>query len=138
MMNQDPEYVKEVLFTQIENIETGLLSGYPDNGLVNQLETGTRYNGNGTVEAFLSFLPTSEGCKESIDLTIKLTCEQQRTIFYSEIAWSDGKTIDEIVVCNICPDCVDELREKVEHVVERTQQPLVDRMVRILENFCRE
>ena len=117
---------------------TGLLAAYPDNGLVKQLETGTRYNGNGTVEAFLSFLPTSEGCKESIDLTIKLTCEQQRTIFYSEIAWSDGKTIDEIVVCNICPDCVDELREKVEHVVERTQQPLVDRMVRILENFCRE
>lgn len=138
MMNQDPEYTKKVLYTQIQGVEAGLLSAYPDKGLVKQLETGTRYNGNGTVEAYLSFIPTSDACKESIDLTFSLACDQQRTTFSSEIAWSDGKTIDEIVVCNICPDCVDELREKVEHVVERTQQPLVDRMVRILENICRE
>lgn len=138
MMNLDPEYVKKVLFTQIRSIETGLLAAYPDIGLVKQLETGTRYNGNGTVEAFLSFLPTSDGCKVSIDLTIKLACEQQRTTFSSGIAWSDGKTIDEIVVCKICPDCVDELQEKVENVLVRTQQPLVDRIVMILGNFSQE
>ena len=114
-----------------------MLAAYPDIGVVKQLETGTRYNGNGTVEAFLSFLPTSDGCKVSIDLTIKLACEQQRTTFSSGIAWSDGKTIDQIVVCKICPDCVDELLEKVEYVVERTQQPLVTRMDMILENFCK-
>ena len=28
MMNQDPEYVKEVLFTQIQSIETGLLAAF--------------------------------------------------------------------------------------------------------------
>ena len=138
MMNQDPEYVKEVLFTQIENIEAGLLAGYPDNGLVNQLETGTRYNGNGAVEAYLSFLPASDSCTESIDLVFKLACKQQQITFSSEIAWSGGKTIDEVVVANICPDRFDGLQEQVEYVVERTQQPLVDRMVGILENFCQE
>jgi hypothetical protein len=138
MMNQDPEYVKEVLFAQIQNIEAGLLAEYPNNGLVNQIENGTRYNGNGTVEAFLSFLPTSDSCTESIDLTFKLACKQQQTTFSSEIAWSGGKTIDEVVVAYLCPDRFDALQEQVDYVVERTQQPLVDRMVGILENFCQE
>jgi len=61
MMNQDPEYLKEVLFTQTRSIETGLLAANKDNGLIEQLETGTRYKGIGTGELFLSFLPTLDG-----------------------------------------------------------------------------
>ena len=90
------------------------------------------------VEAYLSFLPTSDGCKESIDLLFSLAYDQQKTNFSSEIAWSDGRTIEEVVVSNMCPDCHDELQEKVGNVVARTQEPLVDRMVALLENFCQE
>jgi len=137
MMNQDPEIVKEVLFTQIKVLRLDCFR-HIHNGLVNQIETSTRYNGNGTVEAYLSFLPTSDICKESIDLIFSLACDQIKTIFSSEIALSEGRTIEEVVVSNMCPDCFDELQEKFGNMVARTQEPLVDRMVAVLENFCQE
>ena len=130
MVNQDPEFVKEVLLAQIQNVEASLLSAYPNNGLKDLLETGTRYNGNGTVESFLSYHPKSENCQESIELIYSLACEKQKAVFCSEISWSDGKTIDEVVVCHMCPDCLDELQEKVETVANRTLDPLVNRSVR--------
>ena len=113
-----------------------MLSTYPNNGLVNQIETGTRSNGNGTVEAYFSYLPNSEICKGSIYLTFYLVCDQQKAVFCSEISWSDGKTIDEVVVCQMYPDCLEEIQEKVGTVVERTRTPLVDRIVVLLDNFC--
>jgi hypothetical protein len=138
MVNQDPEFVSEVLLNQIHNVKAGLLSAYPKNGLKDQLISGTRYNGNGSVEVFLSYHPNSDVCKESIDVIFSVACEEQKAVFSSEISWSDGKTIDEVVVCHMCPDCLDELQEKLEKLVGRTHEPLVDRMVVLLDNFCQD
>ena len=63
-------------------------------------------------------------------------CKESEELFQSEIAWSDGKVIDEVVVCSMCPDCLDELGERVEAVVNRSQKALVNRMVELLDNFC--
>jgi hypothetical protein len=138
MVNQDPEFVKKVLLSQIQNVEASLLSAHPNNGLMEYLETGTRYNGNGTVESYLSYRPKSENCRERIELTFSLACDQQKAVFYSEISWSDGKTIDEVVVCYMCPDCLDELQKQVATVTDRTHDPLVNRMVGLLENFSHD
>ena len=56
-------------------------------------------------------------------------------IFASEIAWSDGKVIDEVLVCNMCPDCLDDLPEKVNNVVARNQEALVERLTELVANF---
>lgn len=137
MLNQNPEFVKGILLTQIQNVHTSLLSAYPNNGLKEQLTTGARYNGNGKVDAYLSFSPTAGASRGSIDLTFSLACKGSDAVFRSEIAWSDGKVIDEVVVCNLCPDCLEELGDRIEGVTSENQAALVARMVELLGNFHR-
>ncbi|MEW5872028.1 MAG: hypothetical protein AB1894_22355 [Chloroflexota bacterium] len=137
MLNQDPEFVKGILLTQIQNVHSSLIAAYPNNGLKEQLTTGTRYNGNGKVDAYLSFSPTSGALGESIDLTFSLACKGSNAIFSSEIAWSDGKVIDEVVVCNMCPECLEELGDRIGDVSGKNQDALVERLVELLGNFHR-
>ena len=85
MMNQDQIFVKQVLISQIHNIEAGLLSAYPNNSFKDKLETGPRYDRKGNAAAFLSYHPNSDVCMESIDLTFSLVCDQQKAVFCSEI-----------------------------------------------------
>mgnify|MGYP001826712269 CR=1 FL=1 len=77
MVNQDPEFVSEVLLNQIHNVKAGLLSAYPKNGLKDQLISGTRYNGNGSVEAFLSYHPNSDAVSYT-HLTLPTTIKPSR------------------------------------------------------------
>lgn len=135
MHKKEQQVYTNILLSQIENVEESLYAKYLSNGLKNHLETGSCYNGNGTVEAFLSFNPQNNIGDESIDLTMSLSCTERGAVFSSEILWSSGKMIDEVVVCEICPDCLDDLDEDVEHLMDRNRGPIVHRMVDLFDNF---
>ena len=135
MQKQQLGKYTSILLTQIENVEDSLYANFPGNGLKEHLESGSRYNGNGTVEAFLSFNPQNNSGDESIDLTMSLSCTERGAVFSSEILWSSGKMIDEIVVCEICADCLDELDEDVDQLMEVNRSPVVHRMVDLFDNF---
>jgi hypothetical protein len=135
MLKHNPVLAQSILLTQVQNVYTGLLEAYPNNGLKEQLATGSRYNGNGKVEAYLAYYPDRAASEKSIDLTLTLQCRENKAMFRSEIAWSDGKVIDDVVVCNMCPECIDELGEKVGQVTSSIQGELIDRMVELLGNF---
>ena len=132
---QNPKNVEKILLEKIYTVETGLLTAYPNNGLKQHLKTGSHYNGNGRVESFLSFRPEIENA-QSIDLVFALSCTAKGAVFSSEIAWSDGKVIDEVVVCEVCPECDEQLGERVDHVTGDIQQLLVKRMVELVGNFA--
>ena len=135
MIAENPELVEQILLSQIRTIEADLLSTYPNERLKDYLETRCDYEGGDEMRALLSFHPDIEDCKGCIDLIFSLVCGPEGTVFASQMAWTDGKIIDEVVVCSICSDCVDELGEKVARVVEGTRGPLVVRMVELLDNF---
>ncbi|MFC1878454.1 hypothetical protein ACFLZW_00940 [Chloroflexota bacterium] len=133
MKIENPKVVQNILLDKINTVETGLLTAYPQNGLEQQLKKGSRYNGTEKVESFLSFHPAA--AQQSIDLVFAVACTARGAIFSSEITWSDGKVIDEVVVCEVCPQCFDQLGERVDNVVAGIQDSLVERMVDLLENF---
>ena len=138
MVNQNPEYVKQILLQQIESVETEILSAFPQNSnqvsLQDLFQTGTRYNGNGKVEAYLAFNPDST-VSSSLDLILRLDCTSRGAMLTTEIAWSDGKMIDGIFVCNFCPDCLEELAAEVTQTLQAKRAPTVQRMVELLGNF---
>ena len=135
MLKQNPEFVEDVLIKQVYNVEASLLTTFPNNNLKDHLETGSHYDGDDTIKAYLSFNPDSNSQNESIDLTFSIFCTQRGAIFSSEIAWSDGRTIDEVVVCKICPDCLEQLGEKVEVLASQNREQLIDRMVGLFDRF---
>jgi len=135
MQNQDLGKYTSILLTQIKNVEENVYANFPSNGLKKHLESGSRYNGNGTVEAFLSFNPHINSGDESIDLTMSLSCTERGAVFSSEILWSSGRMIDEIVVYEICADRLDDLGDDVSDLMDRNRGPIVHRMVDLFDNF---
>lgn len=135
MKNQNPEKYKQLLNSQIQDVQHALFNEYPGNGLANHLVSGTRYNGNGKVEAYLSFDPEMDKSHESIDLTLSLSCTERGAIFATEILWSSGRMIDEVIVCEVCPECDEGIEEKVDRLMEKNRKPLVDRMNELYSNF---
>ena len=139
MVNQNPEFVKELLLNQIDAVQTDILAAFQTNRLQasfqNHLQTGTRYNGNGKVEAYLAFSPDDLLGSNSLDLTLRLDCTPRGAMLTTEIAWSDGRVIDGVFVCNFCPDCLEHLSEQVDQVLDEKRGQMVGRMVDILGNF---
>ena len=131
---QDPQFVEKILLEKISTVEAGLLSAYPGEALKGQFESGS-CSTDDKVKACLSFHPGGAPAKESIDLVFAVACSPRGAIFSSEIAWSDGKVIDEVVVCEVCPECFDELGDRVDAVVGRVQDALIERMIDLMENF---
>lgn len=137
MMMEKIECVSDVLYEQVERIEAALLAGFSGNGLAKQLLKRRGKQDNGTFSACLSFYPSETIQEKSIDLTISIYCRGDDTVYASEIAWSDGRAIEEAVVCQMCPDCLDTLCEKVDRVFSQTQKPLVERMANLLDHHYR-
>jgi hypothetical protein len=129
MIDENSECIKELLSTHINKIEASLLAAHPDSDLQEQLKTRTHYEGNGKVKACLSFHPQLATTKERIELMLMLSCTQRGAVFASELAWSDGKTIEQVVVCEVCPDCLEDLCGCVDSLVDRIQELLVERMI---------
>ena len=103
--------------------------------LEGKLKTGTQYDGNGKVNACLSFQPQPDHSEECIDLSLTLSSTQKGIVFATDLPWSGGKTIEDVIVCEVCPDCLDELCECVDSLVDRIQPGLVERMVELLVNY---
>ena len=66
---------------------------------------------------------------------MSLSYTESGAVFSSEIIWSSGKMIDEVVVCEICPDCLDTMDDDVEHLMDKNRGPIVHRMVDLFDNF---
>lgn len=135
MLKQNPEFAKSILFNQVQIVYASLLQTYPSDKFKEQLVKGTRDKGADRVEAYLSFCPQGHCDAQSIDLTFALQCRENRAVFSSEIAWSDGRMIDEVVVCEMCPNCMEDLENRVQNVSKKSQAALIERMVELLENF---
>ena len=133
MINENPERITELLATHISNIKASVLAVHPNYEAM--FKTGTEYDGSGKVKGYLSFFPQSDVAKECIDLTLMLSNTQRGAVFAAELAWSGGKTIDEIAVCEVCPDCLDDLCGCIDNLVNRIREPLVEQMVVLLNNF---
>ena len=124
-----------MLFSQIKSIEENLAEKFSSNGFANHIASGTRYNGNGKVEAYLSYEPDKDSEKESIDLNLSLSCTEKGALFSTKILWSSGRVIDEVIVCEVCPECPDDVEAKVERLMEKNHTPLLDRMTELYDNF---
>jgi hypothetical protein len=135
MQNQNPNMYKEILSSHIQKIETDLKENFCENGFSSHLESGTRYNGNGKVEAYLTYRQSGGKGKESIDLNLALSCTERGALFSTQILWSSGRMIDEVIVCEVCPECPDEIGNKVEQLLTKNQEPLVTRLTELYNRF---
>lgn len=66
---------------------------------------------------------------------MSLSCTERGAVFSSEIIWSSGNMIDKVVVCEICPDCLDTMDDDVEHLMDKNRGPIVHRMADLFDNF---
>lgn len=132
---ENTKLLEEILLGKTSVVSEGLLGAYPGDGLAKHLHSGCRQAGEDKVEVFLSFRPEEGDCKACIDLVFCVGCSPRGLIFSSEIAWSDGRVIDDVVVCEICPDCFDELVDRLDRVMAPIMGPLVERMTGLLDYY---
>ncbi|MBN1668853.1 MAG: hypothetical protein JW862_17305 [Anaerolineales bacterium] len=135
MLAQNPTFAQDVLLRQANAIKEQIMTAFLDECIHDCLSCGTRYNGSDQVVGYLSFKPECGCGGQSLDLLMRIDCTPDGAFFTSEIAWSDGKTIDEVMVCNVCPDCLEELCAEVEAILVQKRTILVERLIQILGNF---
>lgn len=135
MQNQKANKYEEILFSQIQMIEAELKANFSENGFSSHLNSGTHYNGNGKVEAYLTYTPADRSAKESIDLNLALSCTEHGALFSTQILWSNGKMIDEVIICEVCPESPDEIGDKVERLLIKNQEPLITRLTELFDHF---
>ena len=135
MIDENSECLLEILTKHVNKIKGSLIAAYQNGDLEEQFKTGTQYDGNGKVKACLSFQNQPDNTEECIDLSLTLANTQQGVVFSAELAWSDGKTIEDVIVCEVCPDCLEDLCECVDSLVGRIQTKLVERMIELVGNF---
>jgi hypothetical protein len=135
MIDQNAECLQEILTTHIVRIQEIVIAAFPNQELEGKFTVGSQCEGNGKVRSCLSFQTHPDKFKECIELTLSLADTQEGVVFAAELTWSDGKTIDDVIVCEVCPDCLEDLCECVDGLVDRIRAKLVDRMVELVKSF---
>ena len=135
MIDQNTECLQEILTTHINRIREKVIAAFPNQELEGKFTVGSQCEGQGKVKSYLSFQTGSDNAKECIELTLSLADTREGVVFAAELTWSDGKTIDDVIVCEVCPDCLEDLCDCVDGLVDRIQVKLVDRMVKLVEGF---
>lgn len=136
MFDQNPTQAQNVLLNQIDAIKEQIMVAFPEKCILDCLSSSTSYNGTDQVAAYLTFKPECGCGDQSLNLIMRINCTTRGAFFTSEIAWSDGKIIDEIMVCNFCPDCLDQLCEEVDAVLVQKRATLAERLIQLLGNFA--
>jgi hypothetical protein len=124
--------IEKLFLKQIHSIVDSLTTHLPLSILENQLQTESWSNPNGVVMAFISFNPKQDSLSDTIDLTLAVSPKGNIKIISSDIAWSNGKIIEEIFISELLSSDSKQLFEEVNHLLQSNAEIMISKISNII------